>query len=72
MISTSNLIPLHCCFQNSELITTPSKQIDYDRLAEKAGYKNGSSARACFQDIKKKLRASGNDIDGDNGKSKLL
>ncbi|KAI5206397.1 hypothetical protein E4T39_02449 [Aureobasidium subglaciale] len=32
-------------------------EIDYDKLAVKAGYKNGSSARACFQEVKKKLYA---------------
>jgi hypothetical protein len=38
------------------------KQIDYEKLAEKANYKNASSARACFQEVKKKLRiAAGND-----------
>ncbi|KAH0282751.1 hypothetical protein M436DRAFT_52788 [Aureobasidium namibiae CBS 147.97] len=47
-----------------QCLKTPPK-IDYERLAEKAGYKNASSARACFQDIKKKLRISAG---GDTGK----
>ncbi|KAG9664159.1 hypothetical protein KCU64_g856, partial [Aureobasidium melanogenum] len=48
-----------------QCLKTPP-EIDFDKLAERAGYKNGQSARACFQDIKKKLRAAGNDVDGDN------
>jgi hypothetical protein len=47
-------------------ILTSKKQIDWDKLAGKAGYKNGQSARACFQDIKKKLR---NTAGEDAGKS---
>ncbi|KAG9698500.1 hypothetical protein KCU95_g2548, partial [Aureobasidium melanogenum] len=52
-----------------QCLKTPP-EIDFDKLAERAGYKNGQSARACFQDIKKKLRASGNDVDGDNATKK--
>ncbi|TIA40824.1 hypothetical protein D6C78_02227 [Aureobasidium pullulans] len=40
-------------FAFQSLKTPP--EIDYDKLAEKAGYKNGASARACFKDIKKKM-----------------
>ncbi|KAH0363561.1 hypothetical protein KCU65_g7303, partial [Aureobasidium melanogenum] len=43
-----------------QCLKTPA-EIDFDKLAERAGYKNASSARACFQDIKKKLRAVGDD-----------
>ncbi|KAH0150725.1 hypothetical protein KCU67_g10543, partial [Aureobasidium melanogenum] len=52
-----------------QCLKTPP-EIDFDKLAERAGYKNGQSARACFQDIKKKLRATGSDIDGDNANKK--
>ncbi|KAG9604810.1 hypothetical protein KCU77_g1089, partial [Aureobasidium melanogenum] len=52
-----------------QCLKTPP-EIDFDKLAERAGYKNGQSARACFQDIKKKLRASGNDVDVENANKK--
>ncbi|CAD0037312.1 unnamed protein product [Aureobasidium pullulans] len=38
-------------------------EIDYNKLAEKAGYKNAATARVCFMDTKKKLFAN----DGDAG-----
>ncbi|KAI5268189.1 hypothetical protein E4T47_07810 [Aureobasidium subglaciale] len=37
-------------------------EIDYDKLAIMAGYKNGPSARACFQEVKKKLLAHGSNV----------
>ncbi|KAI5237153.1 hypothetical protein E4T43_08143 [Aureobasidium subglaciale] len=37
-------------------------EIDYDKLAVMAGYKNGPSARACFQEVKKKLLAHGSNV----------
>ncbi|KAI4843105.1 hypothetical protein E4T44_06926 [Aureobasidium sp. EXF-8845] len=43
-----------------QCLKTPP-DIDWDKLAEKAGYKNGPSARACFQDIKKRLRSTAGD-----------
>ncbi|KAI4843083.1 hypothetical protein E4T44_06940 [Aureobasidium sp. EXF-8845] len=43
-----------------QCLKTPP-DIDWDKLAEKAGYKNGQSARACFQDIKKRLRSTAGD-----------
>ncbi|KAI5196005.1 hypothetical protein AUEXF2481DRAFT_541025 [Aureobasidium subglaciale EXF-2481] len=36
-----------------------ASEIDYDKLATMAGYKNGPSARACFREVKKKLLAQG-------------
>ncbi|KAK6000246.1 hypothetical protein QM012_003878 [Aureobasidium pullulans] len=65
-LSSRDVEVLAAAFQ---CLKTPA-EIDFDKLAGKAGYKNGSSARACFQDIKKKLRATGNDIDGDNANKK--
>ncbi|KAH0276659.1 hypothetical protein KCU91_g3709, partial [Aureobasidium melanogenum] len=60
-LSSRDVEVLAAAFQ---CLKTPP-EIDFDKLAERAGYKNGQSARACFQDIKKKLRAAGNDLDGD-------
>ncbi|THX49893.1 hypothetical protein D6D06_08300 [Aureobasidium pullulans] len=36
-------------------------EIDYNKLAEKAGYKNAATARVCFMDTKKKLFANDGD-----------
>ncbi|KAG9563331.1 hypothetical protein KCU71_g1751, partial [Aureobasidium melanogenum] len=65
-LSSRDVEVLAAAFQ---CLKTPP-EIDFDKLAERAGYKNGQSARACFQDIKKKLRAAGNDLDGDNADKK--
>ncbi|KAF3765576.1 hypothetical protein M406DRAFT_68002 [Cryphonectria parasitica EP155] len=48
-------------------------QIDYEKLAEVAGFKSANSARACFGATKKKLLAENNTISpatpsGDRGK----
>ncbi|THW20077.1 hypothetical protein D6D02_01559 [Aureobasidium pullulans] len=39
-------------------------EIDYNKLAEKAGYKNAATARVCFMDTKKKLFANDGDAAG--------
>ncbi|KAG9663264.1 hypothetical protein KCU64_g1420, partial [Aureobasidium melanogenum] len=65
-LSSRDVEVLAAAFQ---CLKTPP-EIDFNKLAERAGYKNGQSARACFQDIKKKLRAAGNDLDGDNADKK--
>ncbi|CAD0110539.1 unnamed protein product [Aureobasidium uvarum] len=58
--------------ETDRLTTTPFTQIDWDKLAVKVGYKNAQSARACFQETKKRMRAMNDNADDENAQTPLF
>ncbi|CAD0083995.1 unnamed protein product [Aureobasidium vineae] len=53
-------------------LTQRDVEIDWDKLAAKVGYKNAQSARACFQETKKRMRAMNDNADDENTKKPVI